>query len=493
MAGGTVVGLDIGSSLIKVVEMKRSGGGVEVTALDIAPTPSEAFANYEIIDPQLLGKAVKELLSKARITAKRVVTSLSGQMAVVRVIDIPQLQGKELADTMRYEVERQVPFGTSQVVMDYQKVDRPEGYAEGQNMDVLMAVAREDLVNRHVDVLFSAGLKPAAIDVEPLAAGRAILELGNGVSSDPGHTVVIVNIGANNTDILIYRDRLIAFPRNLPIAGENFTRAIADYMQVDMATAENYKREFAEVLMGQATQPAGFDPGGFGSPFGGATVGAGGFMDFSQPAQAPPLDAGTSPSGRMPFDFSSPGDAPPPAPAAPTPFDMSGQSGPIPSEELEEARQQAGISSAPDMSASGFFMPPTAPTQSDNLPVAMDTSSEKDQIRIAVYNAIAPLLVELSQELKRSIDYYRGRAGDTPIHEILLVGGSAKIKNLAPYLEAEVGIPTRVFNPLQNVQVSTKNYSAGHLEEIGTLFPVSVGLGAYDLLAAPRPASKKRK
>ncbi len=517
MAGGTVVGLDIGSSQIKVVEMKRSGGGVEITALDVAPTPAQAVENGVIVDAQMLGRVVKELLAKAKITAKKVVSSVGGQgSVVVRVIEVPQMKPAELEETMKWEVERQVPFNANESIVDFKKIDRPEGYAEGQNMDVLLAVAQQDMIDRHVEMLFAAGLKPYAIDVEPLAGGRALLELTPDYGAMPGHTVAVVNIGAMNTDVAIFRDKLLAFPRTLPLAGDTFTRAIAEALGVDMISAEAYKRDYAEVIFGQ-TQAAG-NFGGDTGDFGG------GFMDFGaapQPDFAPAApvaeDTYAPPvtpmgSGKMPFDFSTPGDeAPLPEPSgpltpeagfAPTPFDLSGDAPAAPSfmtPQETEAPAPSPFGTPAPFDTTNQFAPAPAPdfnpdfgAPAPNLPVPTQTSGDpaREAMRIQVFNAIAPVLAELVQELRRSVDFYRGRSIDPTIHEMLLVGGSAKLPNLAPFLEAELGIPTRVANPLQNVQVSTKNYSMGHLDDIASLFPVSIGLGARDLVSAP--AAKKR-
>ena len=496
MAGGTVVGLDIGSNLIKVVEMKKTGSGVEVTALDLAPTPHEAIENGVILDAQLLGKTIKELLSKARITAKKVVSSVSGQGAVVRVIEVPQMKPAELEETMKWEVERQVPFNAAESIVDFKPIQRPEGYAEGQNMDVLLAVAQQDLVDRHVEALFAAGLKPSAIDVEPLAEGRALLELLPDYGAMPGHTVAIVNIGANNTDVSIFRDKLLAFPRTLPLAGENFTRAIADALQVDMASAESYKREYAEVIFNQMQQT---------TPFAGTGDNFGGFMDFGampvDPAGAteePPVTATQAVpqgSGKMPFDFSTPGDdAPLPGPSA-SPFDLSGDV--VPEENAAPFMTQAAPVEEPN-----FFQPvqpdfastpqPDFGANPGNLPAVTAGDPAREAMRVQVFNAIAPILAEMVQEVRRSIDFYRGRAIDPTIHEILLTGGTAKLPNLAAFMEQELGIPCRVADPLRSVQVSTKNYSPGHLEEIATLFPVCIGLGARDMISAPA-GGKKRK
>jgi len=466
MAGG-YIGLDIGSNLIKVIEVRGSNGRVEVTALGVDSTPQDALDNGVIVDSQLLGKAVKELLKKSGIGGGQVVSSASSPTSVVvRVIDVPKMNPAELAETMKWEMERQVPFAMSEVIMDYQPVERPEGVAEGANMEVVLAVAQQEFIDRHVEVLMAAGLKPKYIDVEPLAVGRALLDIGN-ATHPAGHTVVIVNIGANNTDIGIFRDKLLTFPRTLPLAGENFTRAISDALQVDAATAEGYKRDIAEVLFDQMQQQGQNFGGGFGGPA------DGGFLDFT----VPPPDSGptSSPSGR--FEFT-----PEPGPPLPTPFDF----GPA-----------AGQPSDP-----GFFPPgdpqaaPLVPgaQPAANLPVAASTGdAARDQLRIQVFNSIAPLLSELVQELRRSLDYYRTKSGDAPIHEIMLVGGTSKLKGLAPFIESELGIPTHVVNPLQQVQVTAKNFSHEYMDDVSSLFSVSLGLAAYDLVGVPAGTGKRKK
>src|SRR5713226_6122965 len=104
---GSYVGLDIGSNLMKVAEVRRGSRGLEVVAMGLAATPPEAFENSVIVDPQLMGKAVKELLKEAGISNKQCVSSISGQSSVVvRVIEVPQMSASELEETMKWEDER---------------------------------------------------------------------------------------------------------------------------------------------------------------------------------------------------------------------------------------------------------------------------------------------------------------------------------------------------------------------------------------------------
>lgn len=507
MAGGSYIGLDIGSNLIKVAEVRKSGKGFEVVSLDLAPTPQEAFDNSMIVDPKALGLAVKALLKKAGIGSGQVVSSVSGQAAVVvRVIDVPQMNAADLAETMKWEVERQVPFNSSEVVMDYQQIDRPEGYAEGQNMEVCLAVAQQEMIDRHLEVLEAAGLKPKAIDVEPLASARALLTL-NSSSSEPGHTVAIINIGAANTDVSIFRDRLIAFPRTLSIAGDNFTRAIANDLRVDLATAEQMKRDIGEVIVGQSAPQDNFSNFGtpdFGTPasfldFGSVDPAAPVYIDPAAPlppTPSSPSSPTSSPSGRMPFDFSEP--APPPAA---TPFDFSSGEVESPAPDfasgLSPVQGTPGVPvfdpSAPDFSSTGGATAFQTGGSTPNLPIAAPTDPNREALRINVFNALAPVLAELVQEIRRSLDYYRTKTGDAPVHEMLLIGGSAKLRNLDTFLQEQLGIPTRVASPLETLTVVAKNQSPDYLKEIASLFPVSIGLGAYPLVALDPAAVKRSK
>jgi type IV pilus assembly protein PilM len=162
---------------------------------------------------------------------------------------------------------------------------------------------------------------------------------------------------------------------------------------------------------------------------------------------------------------------------------VGGQGSPNPA----EVHQEPGFFTPVDPMAPGV---PVAPAPS-HLPATTGGDAGQDALKIQVFNAIAPLLAELVQELRRSLDYYRSKVGDAPLHEMLLIGGTAKLKNLAAFIEAELGVPTRVANPLQKLQVSSKNFSQDYLEDIATLFPVCIGLAATELVAPP-PAKKKK-
>lgn len=447
--GGPTVGLDIGSSLIKVAEVVSSRNGFTVRALGSAPTPPGAMESNVIIDAQLLGQAVKRLLKEAGVGTGSSVSSVSGQSAlVVRVIEVPQMSETELAETMKWEVERHVPFAANEVIMDFQPINRRDTPADAQNMEVLLAVAQQDMVDQHVAMLMAAGLKPAAIDVEPLAMSRSLIESGPDAYTS-GKTIALINIGASNTDIGIFRDGLLAFPRTLPLAGDTFTRAISAQLGVGEEQAEELKKKFGEVIMDQVmpqqAAPMNSDDA---------------FLDFSAP---PSTSVPVTEATEMPFDFSASEEKPAPITA--------------PVVEEESGFVDFGGTDAP------AAPPSRAPLTNVPAPVAHDPQ------KLQVFSAIAPVLGELMTELRRSLEYYRGRSMDGRIDEIILCGGTAKLKNLDLFLQSELGIPTRVANPAQYGTVAARNYSAEHVAEIIPLFSVAIGLALRDMIAAPAMAS----
>lgn len=485
--GAPTIGVNIGSSLIKVVEAKPGRDGVRITALGVAPTPPGVIENEVIVDPQTLGQAIRQLVKESGITSKRCVSSVSGQSTVVvRIIEVPKMTQKELAETMKWEVERHVPFAANEVVMDFQPIDRPMVGGDDENMEVLLAVAQQEVINKHVETILAAGLNPVVIDVEPLAICRALVDAAKGGERE--QTIAIVNIGAAVTDMGIYQNGLLAFPRTLPIAGDTITRAISDGLNISLDQAERLKRERAVVLMdrtdtfsssmgfgspepandqgipdatiGMAATPSdsgdlGFIPGlgfGFGSEPEAESV-------SYQPNGAPELDTGLSNDTipGMPFmDFDlAETEAPDTSPMSPK-IDLSEPMGP-----------------------SGASVP--AMIGGNSSPAGIDEAELARFTPEQIFDVIAPMLQDLIMEVRRSLEYYTSRFQTQP-DKILLCGGTSKIKDLDKMLQSELGIPVLIGNPLKDITVVSKSLSQDYLEEVASVFPVCVGLAIRDMI-----------
>ncbi len=250
MASQSVVGLDIGTNRIKFVEARAGRHGPLITAAGIGLTPRDTISNGVIVDPDTLGAAIRQLLEQNGCKTRMVISSVASQSSlVVRPIEVPRMTRAELAQTMQFEVERHIPFAASEVVMDFQPMIPPEQLPEdAQNMEVLLAVAQEDMINNHVEALLRAGLEPSVLDVEPLAACRSLIDI-NADEGSYDHTYALLNVGANTTDLSIVRRGILSFTRPVPTAGDQITQAIADAMGYEFHEAERLKLEHAALYV----------------------------------------------------------------------------------------------------------------------------------------------------------------------------------------------------------------------------------------------------
>lgn len=485
----SVVGLDIGTELIKVAEAKLSKDGIHITGLGVAPTPAGVVDNSLVVDPQALGAAIKQLLRDSGIRTKHVVSSISGQSSVVvRVIEVPKMTSGELAETMKWEVERHVPFSPTEIQMDFAPIEKPNTPPDAQSMEVLLAVAQQDTVNAHVQTIFAAGLEPIAIDVQPLAVSRPLIDVA--VQAQP-YIVGIVNIGATTTDVEVFEGGLLAFPGPpLPIAGINFTRAISEALGVPIEEAEMLKKEYAEVNMSVT-----------GGDMGDGTAYD---MGYAAPEPAPePTSHDTSfqqaESDFSPFDFGD-GGTPPPPPvedenklniSGDDVFDLGG------GEESPEFKPAFDLEE-PEMGVSAEGIAPTFDIDDDaGLQAAADEYAADEPIQSQdinyapavppqnigkqVNDAITPVLMELATEIRRSFDYYTTRYQNRP-EVIFLCGGTARMRNLDQFLANELGIPVRIADPMENLNVQCPKYTPDYLRDVSPLFPVSIGLAIREML-----------
>ena len=497
MAATPVLGLDIGSQQIKIAELRPGKNGLTISALGIGPTPLGVIQNNIITDPATMGAAIKQIMRESGISVKKVVGCISGQNAVViRIIEVPRMTDAELKETMKWEVERHVPFAPSETMLDYQPLVQYTAEARNApNMEVLLAVAQQDAVNNYLNAIYAAGLDPIAIDIEPLATARAVLDLAEGgqplsrpqflpgqeimPDGPPPETVAIVNIGAANTDISIFQGDQLTFPRSLPLAGDSLTRAIAEALQYTPEQAERVKREYAVVQLDRMAVYTGSH-----------YEGEGGFDNAPQFEDESAFNLNEDGEDH-PFDLNAGDDA------------AFGESGfrATPSGRLGEPRFD-DVERTQPMSRRTLNL--AKPLQSDNSPFLSGDASgfglppiegtvDADKLRDDIFEAIAPVLGEMASELRRSLDYYRSRGAQVSVDRVLLTGGTANLTNFAAFLQNELQLPVAVANPLAGLTVTSKQFDPSYLPVIGPAFTVAIGLAARDAVFSANPVPKAPK
>jgi len=465
---GPVVGLDIGSKLIKVAEARATKDGIQLTGIGVMPTPEDLYISGTVIDAKALGQAIKAFLAERKIQAKKVVSSVSGQSSVVvRIIEVPMMSDQELKETMKWEVERHVPFAANEVEQDFVPIPSLNGAPDAQTMEVLLVVAQREAINAHVEVLQAAGLQPEAIDVGPLAAARTLIDASDPALQD--QTVVIVNIGSTTTDIGIFRKGTLSFTRPMPIAGDTFTKAIADALTIPTEEAEELKKQQGAVLLEQLQ----------------SALSAG-----VPTSAAPAFDLGATQIGGLPTEDEVPEIVRPDDDESPvTPvFDLSADADDG-AEQVFDLQAPFVYPSAEEPQADASAEEPVAELPQTASP---ELTPEEISTRERVFAALLPVLTDFVTELRRSLDYFRSRSNNEPIARIFLCGGGAQLTNLDAYLSGELGIPVDIAGLGSRIQPTYNGYSAEELQQMLPVMPIAIGLAIRDMVyevpeTAPKP------
>jgi type IV pilus assembly protein PilM len=278
-------------------------------------------------------EAIKRVFKESGIKAKKVVTSLSGDSVIIRYVKLPFMTAEELRGAIPKEAEQYIPLNIDQVILDFQILG--ETQEDGQRkLDVLLVAAKVDVVDQHLLLLKAAGLTPMVIDVDAFALQNSF-ELNRIESND--ETVALINIGASLTSINILEGNNTRFTRDIPVAGNDFTKEIQKEFNLKFSEAEELKKSHGSISMEED--------------------------DFS-----------------------------------------------------------------------------------------LSTVSQKDDRVLRMSDVMTPVLNKLLGEIRRSFDYYETQARKKTVERVILLGGSARLKNVNRFLANKLGIPVEHFSTFRNVE-----------------------------------------
>lgn len=253
----SVLGVDIGSRTIKVAEVKSQGREAVVTALGMIDTPEGSVDHTGVYNSDAVGAALKQLIGESGASSSHVVVSIAGQASVlVRTLEVPRMNPAELKEHMQWEINRNIPFAESTVVSDFQPL--PGENHNTQNMDVVMAISPQSAIDTVIGCIKKAGKQTSAIDVEPLGLARSVKT--SYADKFDEQTVCVVDVGYKTTSINIFKAGKLLMPRQVPIGGEMFTKAVADAMGVSVEDAEKLKAEKCSIP--ESAQPQASFGGG---------------------------------------------------------------------------------------------------------------------------------------------------------------------------------------------------------------------------------------
>lgn len=205
-----VIGLDIGSGFLKVVEVDHSGDQPEVVRVAMRPLLPDAIVEGEIMDYGLVSDAVAGLFSEIGLKGAQVVTAVGGHDVIIKKIVMDRMKESDAREVIKWEAEQHVPFDIKSVELDFQILN-PED--DGIHMEVLLVAAKRELVDNKVGLLQDAGVDPVLIDVDAFALHNAFEhnypEALDGV-------VALVNVGHETTNVSILEDGVPILTRDIP-------------------------------------------------------------------------------------------------------------------------------------------------------------------------------------------------------------------------------------------------------------------------------------
>lgn len=235
MAKGNLIGLDIGSSSIKVCQLKESRKTYQLQCFGMIALPPEAIVDGSIMNQTAIVDAVRELVASQRIKVKDVAVSVSGHSVILRKINLPVMTREELDESIQWEAEQYIPFDINDVNIDVAILN--DHNDQGQ-MDVLLVAAKKDMINDYINVVREAGLAAQVVDVDSFAVQNAF-EINYNLPV--GETVALINVGASVVNINVVHSGISAFTRDIAQGGNQYTDEIQKQLNVSYDEAEALK------------------------------------------------------------------------------------------------------------------------------------------------------------------------------------------------------------------------------------------------------------
>ncbi len=233
LGGSSLVGLSIGASSVKIIELKRRKNTYEVIRYGAIPLPEATVVNRDLVNPMQISESIQMLWNQVKPGSKDVCIGLCGNSLIVKPITLAVANPKELQDQVFWEAEQHIPFDVSEVTVDYQVI----GKDRGDNVTVLLVAAKRALVEQYMETTRSSKLRPRIVDAEVFAI-QNVYEANYGVRPE---ATVLVDVGAHSTKIVIVANGLPLFTKDAPFGGASVTQEIQRTLNLTYNDAEALK------------------------------------------------------------------------------------------------------------------------------------------------------------------------------------------------------------------------------------------------------------
>lgn len=227
-----IVGIDIGTGLVKAAELALSNGQPVLKAVGLLELPEHTVKDGYVLDSNVLADSIQSLLANSGISSRDVVVAVAGRAVFVRELLFPAMSKEELKEAVKWDMEKYVPYAPGTYYFDFAVIGPGKSDAE---LKVLLVAAPHELVNTLIAALETADCQLLAIDIEPLAVVRTLTE---------AHNVMVIDIGATVSQLSVFQDASPVVTRLIAIGGRKFTEIVMQTLELEYAEAERLKRQF---------------------------------------------------------------------------------------------------------------------------------------------------------------------------------------------------------------------------------------------------------
>ena len=233
--GKNLVGVDIGTSSIKVCQLKETRKGPSLLRLGFAPLAPQTIVDGQVMDASNVVETLQRVFHDSKIRQRECAISVSGQSVIIRKITVPMMTQAELDEQIHWEAEQHIPFDIKDVQVDYQVLRRRP---EASQMDLLLVAAKRDQINDYAQLARDARLKPVVCDIDAFTV-QNLFEFSRGLP--PDNTIALINVGASLASLNIIAGGVSAFTREIANGGNVITDEIQKQLGVPFEQAEAYK------------------------------------------------------------------------------------------------------------------------------------------------------------------------------------------------------------------------------------------------------------
>ena len=230
-----LIGLDIGSSGIRLVQVRKSSTGSQLVTYGWVPMEAKVMASDSQVDRQSVVEAIKKLVSESRVTTRSVVSGLPSAKVFSALISLPKMAPTELEKGIRYQAEQHVPMALDKVKLDWMLAGES---ADGKQQEVLIVAVPIGLSERTLGTLEAAGLEVSALEPDAIALARAL------VKPQESGAVTVLDVGETATDLVTVTGQSPKMIRSIPVGGNNFVKAAAQGLNLEPDQAYQFVYKF---------------------------------------------------------------------------------------------------------------------------------------------------------------------------------------------------------------------------------------------------------